>query len=179
MSSINIRNAARRRGVTSLYHFTPSANLESILANGLVSRQILDDHQAAYMYTDGWRNDGQLGAVSLSIHGINDAMFAQKVRNSRCSWAVIEVDASVLWTHRCRFCWVNAASSEIVSHSGFIGGPWAFEKMFDDCAVSVVDQRSFRHVNQTPDNVPTMNDAEVQVLDPIAPGLIRNVTFVC
>ena len=85
----------------------------------------------------------------------------------------------MLWTHRCRFFWVNAASSKIVNHSGFIGGPWAFEKMFDDCAVSVVDQRSFRGVNQMPDNVPTMNDAEVQVLDPIAPELIRNVTLVC
>lgn len=176
MNSTKIRNAARRRGVTSLYHFTPSANLESILVNGLVSRRILDEHQVAYTYTDGWRNDGQPDAVSLSIHDINRSMFSQKIRNSRCTWAILEVDASVLWTHPCRFCWVNAATSEIVNHSGFIGGPWAFEKMFADCAVSAIDQRSSREVHNTRENMPTMNDAEVQVLAPIAPELIRDVT---
>ena len=176
MNSTKIRNAARRRGITSLYHFTPSANLESILVNGLVSRRILDEHQVAYTYTDGWRNDGQPDAVSLSIHDINRSMFSQKMRNSRCTWVILEVDASVLWSHPCRFCWVNAASSEIVNHSGFIGGPWAFEKMFADCAVSAIDQRSSREVHNTRENMPTMNDAEVQVLAPIAPDLIRDVT---
>lgn len=176
MNSTKIRNAARRRGITSLYHFTPSANLESILVHGLVSRRVLDEHQVAYTYTDGWRNDGQPDAVSLSIHDINRSMLSQKLRNSRCTWVILEVDASVLWTHPCRFCWVNAASSEIVNHSGFIGGPWAFEKMFADCVVSGVDERSSRGVYNTRENLPTMNDAEVQVLAPIAPELIRDVT---
>lgn len=176
MNSARIRSAALRRGVTSLYHFSPFANLESILANGLVSRRILEDHRAAYVYTDDWRNDGQPDAVSFSIHDINRSMFSQKLRLSSCAWAIFEVDASVLWTHPCRFCWVNAASSTIVNHRGRIDGPWAFEEMFADRAVSASDARSSRDVFDTPENMPTRNDAEVQVLAPIAPEAIRDVS---
>lgn len=176
VNSTTIRNAARRRGITSLYHFTPFANLESILVNGLISRRILDQHLAAYTFTDGWRNDGQLDAVSLSIHDINRSMFSAKLSASRCTWVILAVDASVLWTHPCRFCWVNASSSEIVNHYGFIGGPWAFEMMFADCIVSAIDKRSCREVFKTPENMPTMNDAEVQVLASIGPELIRDLT---
>lgn len=175
MISSKIRNAVRCRGITSLYHFTPLANIESILVNGLVSRHILDQSRALYIYTDDWRNDGQLDAVSLSFHDINLSMFSTKQRGSRCAWAILEIDASVLWTHPCRFCWVNAASSEIVNHYGFIGGPWAFEKMFADCPVSGVDPRSFRAVYNRSIKLPTMNDAEVQILAPITPDLIRMI----
>jgi hypothetical protein len=176
-NSSKIRNAAQARGITALYHFTPLANLESILTNGLVSRHILDAHQAPYVYSDSWRNDGQPHAVSLSIHDINRAMFSRKLAGSNCAWAILEVDASVLWTHPCRFAWVNAASATIVNHSGYIGGPWAFDEMFADRAISANDPRSCRAVHETPDNLPTMNDAEVQVLAPVAPELIRDVTL--
>lgn len=175
-NAIKIRNAARARGITALFHFTPMANLESIFINGLISRCLLDEHEVRYFYSDGWRNDGQPDAVSLSIHDINRSMFAHKLRLSRCAWAILEVDASVLWTHPCRFCWVNAASSEIVNHTGFIGGPWAFNRMFHDRAVSIIDKRSSREAFETPDNKPTTSDAEVQVLAPIDPDLIRDVT---
>ena len=174
-NAIKIRNAAGARGITALYHFTPLANLASILANGLISRRILDEHAAEYIYTDGWRNDGQLGAVSLSIHTINQSMFSKKLRGSCCSWAILEVDASVLWTHPCLFNWRNAASSEMKGHTGFKGGPWAFDRMFTDEASRDPD-RTLREIHGTPDNLPTYNDAEVQVLAPIAPELIRDVT---
>lgn len=177
MNSTKIRSEARRRSITSLYHFTPFPNLESILSNGLISTQILDQNQAAYFYTDDWRNDGQPGAVSYSIHDINRSMFSKKLRTSDCAWAILEVDASVLWTHSCRFCWVNASSGEMVNHSGFIGGPWAFKKMFADRIVSAFDKRSLREICSTPDNTPTMNDAEVQILEPVGPELIRDVTL--
>lgn len=177
MNTMKLRQRAQSRGITSLYHFTPLPNLESILHNGLLSRQTLDQHQAPYLYTDGWRNDGRLDAVSLSIHDINRAMFASKVKTSRCSWVILEVDASVLWTHPCRFCWTNAASSQIVNHRGFLGGPWAFDQMFTDTELSAIDPRSSRGVRQTPLHTPTRNDAEVQVLAPITPDMIRDVTL--
>ncbi|MDK3075896.1 DarT ssDNA thymidine ADP-ribosyltransferase family protein [Sedimentitalea sp. JM2-8] len=176
MKPDKIRREVLRRGITSLYHFTPFSNLQSILTYGLASRRLLDDNQVAYTYSDGWRNDGQSDAVSFSIHRINETMFSKKLKTSSCAWAILEIEASFLWTHRCRFCWVNAASSEIVKHHGFIGGPWAFDEMFRDRPVSSIDPRSCRAVYQTPINMPTRNDAEVQVLSPIAPDLIRDVT---
>lgn len=177
MNSAKIRSEAQRRGITSLYHFTPFPNLESILVNGLISTRILDQHQVAYFYTDDWRNDGQPDAVSYSIHNINRSMFSKKLRTSSCTWAILEVDASILWTHSCRFCWVNASSAEVVNHSGFIGGLWAFKEMFADRTISAFDKRSFREVYNRPNNTPTMNDAEIQVLEPVGPELIRDVTL--
>ena len=176
MNAEKIRRATLARGITSLYHFTPLSNLESIMRFGLVSRSVLDAAGAPYVYTDSWRNDGRLDALSLSIHDINRSMFAAKVKTSSCAWAILEIDASVLWDLPCRFCRVNAASSEIVRHSGFLGGPWAFAKMFEDCPVSAIDDRSFRETHGRAPYRPTRNDAEVQVLRPIGPGLIRDVT---
>ena len=49
--------------------------------------------------------------------------------------------------------------------------------MFADRAVSASDKRSFREVYDVPDNTPTMNDAEVQILEPVGPELIRDVTL--
>lgn len=177
MNSTKIRTKALQRGITSLYHFTPFGNLRSILETGLLSRKELDARGIDYFYTDEWRNDGQLDAVSLSIHDINRSMFSSKLKNSSCDWVILEIDASVLWTHPCWFCWVNASSSEIVNHKGFIGGPWAFNEMFEDRTVGVLDKRSSREVFNTPTNMPTMNDAEVQVRASIPPELIRDVSI--
>ena len=176
MKSDEIRCIARHRNITDLYHFTPLANLKSVLIHGLLSRTTLDELGMPYTYTDNWRNDGKLNAVSLSVHDINRSMFSQKVRSSSVRWAILEIDASLLWTHPCRFCWVNAASAEIVNHSGYIGGPWAFKKMFEDRPLSATDKRSSRSFYDTPKNMPTMNDAEVQVCATIEPHLIRDVT---
>lgn len=56
-----------------------------------------------------------------------------------------------------------------------MGGPWAFSKMFDDRAISSIDNRSYRGVFERADCEPTDNAAEVQVFDPIAPNLITDV----
>lgn len=176
-TAFEIRSIVRERGITALGHFTPAANLQGILTHGLLSIDTLNEHDLSYSYTDGWRNDGRPHAVSLTIHDINRSMFARKLKDSRCDWVILEVDASVLWTHWCLFSWVNAASSEITGHRGRRDGPWAFKRMFDDCPVNGMDKRSSRAVFNTPDNMPTMNDAEVQVLNPIAPDLIRDVTI--
>lgn len=158
-----------------LFHFTALPNLESILRNGLVSTKILNDHQAPYIYTDGSRMDGQEHAVFLSIHGINRTMLHQKQKGARFPFVILAVDASVLWSHHCRFCWRNGASSEITRHYGRLDGPWAFERMFEDRPVSAMDTRSSRAYYNTPSHMPTRNDAEVQVLAPIAPDLVRAI----
>lgn len=176
MKSDIIRSEALQRSIKSLYHFTPLPNLESILVSGLLSRRILDQNQMKYFCTDDWRNDGQPDAVSFSIHEINGSMFSKKLDSSDFSWAILEIDASVLWTHDCRFCWKNASSAEIVDHTGYIGGPWAFRKMFDDRPVNVLNQQSFRKFYRRSQNKPTRNDAEVQVLETVSPQLIRDVT---
>lgn len=100
-------------------------------------------------------------------------MFKAKQREQGGDWVILEIDASVLWTHKCRFCWTNAAASEITRHRGFLGGPWAFERMFADRHVG---HGSFRETIRLADFLPTDEQAEVQVFDPIEPRLIVDIT---
>lgn len=172
-----IRRVATERGVSRLYHFTRAENARSILSHGLVSRDLLVANNVEFLVTDSMRGDNRLGAVSLSIHWINAAMFERKKREIGGEWLILEIDASILWTHSCCFCWANAASAEMRGYKArTLGGPWAFRKMFDDRPMNLADSRSYRDVYQRADNRPTDEAAEVQVLDPIAPELIIDVT---
>lgn len=171
----DIRRGAAARGVKRLYHFTRAENARSILTHGLVSRNMLLDNEVEFFATDSMRLDGFLDAISLSIHSINTAMFDAKKREHGGEWLIFEIDASVLWTHSCRFCWANAATSEMRQHRGFLGGSWAFEQMFQDRSISLIDDRSYREAHRA-SNQPTDEAAEVQVSDPIAPDLIVDVT---
>ena len=173
--SEKIRQEAITRGVSLLFHFTPASNIESILEYGLLSREVLAQHNAPFFPTDSWRNDGRLGAVSLSVHSINEGMFARKKWELNTEWMILAIDASILWTLPCRFCWDNAAATAIVAHTGFLGGPWAFGRMFEDQPVSRMDPGSLRQAQGRQDCQPTQNAAEVQVLSPIDPDLILGV----
>ena len=121
------------------------------------------------------RLDGNLDAVSVSIHSVNEHMFAAKRRGGSGEWAIFVLDATILWALSCRFCWKNAASKEIRNHRGFIRGPWAFRKMFEDRAISQMDGRSARTVWSRQAFEPTDGAAEVQVLQPVRPDLILGV----
>jgi hypothetical protein len=171
-----IRAIAKRRGITKLYHFTPLDNVASILRNGLASQSLLRHHDIPFLAPDRQRLDNRLDALSLSIHSVNKALLIAYVARSGGDWAILEIDASVLWTHACRFCWTNAASSQLTAHRGFLGGTWAFERMFQDRPVSTVDLRSQREVYSRLDNQPTDMQAEVQVLQPIDSDLVIDFT---
>lgn len=160
----------KRRRIKALCHFTPLYNAESIMAHGLVSRNILIDDGIQFFAPDKLRLDGHFNAVSLSVESINESMFSAKRREYNCNWVIFVVNPSVIWTHECRFCWKNAATSEICNHRGFIGGPWAFDKMFEDRCVH--PSESYRASRNRLDYQPTDNAAEIQVLEPIAPELI-------
>jgi hypothetical protein len=172
----DLRRIVSLRGITKLYHFTPLVNVSSILKNGLASREVLQDHSVEFLAPDRQRLDNCLNALSLSIHSVNKSLLMKKMREYGGDWPILEIDASVLWTHNCRFCWTNAASSEITNHRGFLGGRWGFEKMFEDRGISGSDLRSQRETYGRLANQPTDFQAEVQVLDPIDSNLIVDFT---
>lgn len=176
----SIQTEATRRDIRELFHFTVGANIENILTNGLLSRTVLEERGIEYFPTDEARLDGRVDGVSLSIHSVNQSMFAAKQQIYNLEWLIPVFEASILWTHPCRFCWVNAADREIRNHSGFIGGPWAFQKMFEDreCRPGEIgwrDGKSVREAFPRQPFQPTNNDAEVQVFSPINPDLILGV----
>ncbi|MFZ3583129.1 DarT ssDNA thymidine ADP-ribosyltransferase family protein [Loktanella sp. DJP18] len=170
-----IQRAANARGIACLVHFTPAVNAMSILTHGLASRPTLDEAGIDYAYTDDWRGDGKMDAVCLSISQIYLSMLASKRKVYNGEWVVFLLDASILWTHNCRFCWTNAASREIRNHRGFLGGPWGFDEMFAPRPVSMIDATCRRTAYSLADDVTTDNAAEVQVFDQIDSDLILGV----
>jgi hypothetical protein len=160
-NSAKIRASALERGIPYLLHFTPTENLASIAAYGIHPRRTLQG--LAYRPSAEDRLDGRSDAISVSVTRLNTWMFASKRKSSRVhDWTVLVLSPSILWTHNCRFYWTNVASNEI-ARKRFLGGPWAFDEMF---------RRSTPESHSLPEACPTHSDAEVQVLESIAPTLI-------
>ena len=167
-----LRGLVRERGITQLLHFTRIENAQSILENGIAGRQYLDDAGVDYLPTDGWGGNDPRTAFSTTIHDLYWSMLDRKQKDMGGEWAVFALDASVIWTHRCRFCWRNASSKEVKDHKAFLGGPWGFERMFEDRAVSVIDDSSYRDARKLTKQDPTDESAEVQILEPVDRELI-------
>ena len=159
-----IQSAAENREVKFLLHFTQVDNLQGIVTHGILPRQSLVRPEYSAYASDRYRLDENDEAVSVSISRVNEKMFVSKRYKSRHSnWVILVLAAEILWTHNCQFCWRNAATTEIKSHRGWRGGPWAFAEMF----AGSKDARS-----GLPHNYPTDPEAEVQVLERIAPEYI-------
>lgn len=127
-----LRAKVLERGVPYLVHFTPVANLESILDVGILSRQSLKERSS--VFTDDHRFDGLMGWVSLSIGFPNYKMFYAK-RNELPTlggWVVLILSKACLWDLDCKFIYTNAASFGVRS---LTEKKWstveAFEKMFE------------------------------------------------
>lgn len=159
-----IKSIAKEREIELLLHFTQGANLPGIVEHGLLPRRELEKDMYMAYASDKYRLDDNLDAVSVSISRINGAMFEAKRRKSEhADWLVLVLSSEILWTHSCKFCWRNAARNEIRNHRGRRDGPWALDMMFS---------RGSGADNDLPMNCPTDPEAEVQVLEPVAPEYI-------
>lgn len=155
-----IRSIAEDRGVSVLLHFTQAINLKGIVKHGLLPRRDLEGADHCAYASAQYRLDENRDAVSVSISRTNKLMFASKRHVSGHSdWVILVLPSHILWTHKCQFCWRNAAKREIRDHFGFRGGPWAFARMFDG---SEADRLGLEPCE------PTDPAAEVQVLEQIA-----------
>ena len=159
-----IRSIAKEREIELLLHFTQAANLPGIVEHGILPRCELEKDMYMAYASDKYRLDDNFDAVSVSISRINEAMFEAKRRKSEHDdWLVLVLSSEILWTHSCKFSWRNAARNEIRNHRGRRDGPWALDMMFS---------RRGGVDHELPMNYPTDPEAEVQVLEPIAPKYI-------
>lgn len=159
-----IWSIAKSRGVEFLCHFTQAANLANIVEHGLRCRRELIDTDYLAHVSDLHRLDDNDNAISVSVSMWNGGMLdIKRYKNPGAEWVVLVLNAEILWTHQCLFCWQSAATKSIKEHRGYRGGPWAFDKMFGG---TEADRSGLA------DNQPTDNDAEVQVLEAISPAYI-------
>lgn len=159
-----IQTIARTRGIKHLLHFTLLENLPSIVEHGLLSRVELIRRQLDAYAVDEFRLDGRPEGLSVSVERPNRSMLKSMLARSRgWKWVCLRLSPDLLWTHACRFCWRNASSATMREQRGRCEGPWAFNRMFDG---STEERTGLAPCE------PTFPDAEVQVLEPIAPANI-------
>lgn len=154
----DIRARVDARKILHLVHFTPIANLESILEHGLKSRNALAGHK--YVFTDEYRSDGCLDWISLSVSFPNYKMFYAKKNSLKDvdEWAILLIKKEVLWELDCKFILTNAASFGIRI---FRDEKWSSVEAFEDMFGYV------EHRIGIPDFYTTDPQAEVMIRDEV------------
>jgi hypothetical protein len=172
--SEQIRAIVKKRGISTLIHFTRIDNFDSILHWGLLSRRELDKWPETRRpdYNDVQRHDKQLDAVCISISFPNYLMFHKYSKRDKQNWIMLLLNPSLLWELDCAFCRRNAACKSVtqipIEERKSVR---AFQSMFDDL------EGTKRDLLQIPDHYTTDPQAEVLVFEPIKPQYIYEVHF--
>jgi len=170
----SIKDRVVARGIKFLFHFTNIENLDSILLNGLMPRQTLEEAATDAHTNDILRLDGCMEASCVSIGFPNYKMFYKyRCENIQNEWTVLAINPMVLWTKDCAFCSANAASAAVTSIPlAERKQKKAFESMFAE-----IPDKPTRNEMNIPPNLPTDPQAEVLVFDQIDPDLILGAAF--
>lgn len=147
----------KSREVTELIHFTPVTNLPSILANGIIPRNRLEQEGAEFTYADENRYDGK-EHINLSITNPNIRMFFKFRKRIPVDFVVLTLDTSILSKYNHSYRATNAASNQAM--------PCSVEELF-------YGNRPEGFQN----NWTTDNQAEVLVDETISPEYILSVQF--
>jgi hypothetical protein len=173
--TIAIREICLQRGITKVVHFARVVNLRSILEKGLLSRSALEQLPMTErpIFNDDVRADGHRDAISVSISFPNYKMFYKlRKADESATWAVLEIDASILWERSCAFCSTNAADrsmSQIPISERMTAT--SFEHMFSDMSEK---PRSMLGIQS---HFPTNPQAEVLVFGKIETSRIDTICF--
>lgn len=109
-----IQEYATEVDVQHLLHFTRESNLDSILAHGLVTRDVLVQ-EGVGIFNDDLRADGTQ-AVCVSIGFPNYKMWwSIRSDNPGVDWVLLVIEPKALWELPCAFCYANAALAEVAS----------------------------------------------------------------
>lgn len=88
---MTVTDFLKKQGVNELIHFTPATNLPSILLNGLISRERLEQEGRKFTYTDEKRLDGK-DHINLSITNPNIRMFYKLRKQMPVEFVVLTID---------------------------------------------------------------------------------------
>lgn len=170
----DIKEFCKERQIPYLLHFTRSENLQSILANGLQPRSVIDTGHVAATVNDASRFDERRDCSCLSISFPNYKMFWPLRKDSPgVEWPLLVIHPKVLWAMDCMFCRTNAASNSISTVAdGQLQTLEAFRSMFAESDLPPKRADEFLKVCD-----PTDVQAEVLVRGVIPPAAIYAVVF--
>lgn len=164
---MKIQEIIQQRNIRSLFHFTHSDNLTSILDNGLMSRSELDNENNEYNCNDEERIDGHPDAICLSVSYPNAKMFYKYRCLKPGDWVILEINPSVLWAKDCAFYPTNAASNNVrFINLDLMKGAEAFSALFSENVFGIQ-----RDVN-LPSEYTTDVQAEILVFEKIPTSYI-------
>lgn len=173
VESAGVDSIVKDRNIEFLLHFTSISNLSSILANGLLPRQALDELLMPYRHNDDQRLDGFKEASSLSISFPNSFMLSTKRgQNHDDYFCIVAIDPAVLRELPCLFYPSNAAgrghstNTDLEPHIGAKG----LLRMFEG-------GESIRDKYSVPRSFTTNTQAEVLVFTKIATHYFRGVAL--
>lgn len=176
----DIRNEVVSRGISQALHFTQLRNLQTIVEHGLLPRDRLKVTDFTAYLSAEHRLDGADHAVSVSITAVDHWLF--KGKRDKCApvpWVVLVIDPRILWENDCLFHRCNAASNAEMNWRGYLGGPFGLQRMFWETdekrrdTPALFKGQDYRGETCLPPYLPTLSEAEVQVLNPIPPGHIK------
>ena len=168
-----IKAAIEARGINRLLHFTQLSNLESILENGLLTREQIREKRLNSAVSDSYRHDGYPNTTCCcSIEFPNHKMlYKTKQKKKGARWVIIVLDTNILLEKECAFYPMNAAKREFKNKNlNDFKGLAAFEVMFKE----VVGSYS-RKKNKFRDYYTTDVQAEVLVFGGIEPKYILGI----
>jgi hypothetical protein len=182
-----IADAARKRGISRLIHFTPAENLIGMIGTGniLPQQELLayarirkDAFLLDYIrINDALRYDGRRDCINLSIQHPNAYLFRRfREQHKPCDlWVVLTLPVECLDIPGTVFTTGNAASSHVRKH-GTATGIDGFEALFSDHLISANMQGSRTLARGVlASQYPT--DIQAEVLLPAPVDLMRIVSF--
>lgn len=174
----SIKKIVQERNITSVFHFTHTNNLASILNLGLLCRSKVEElpDRQKLVVNDNLRLDCHPETISLSIGFPNYKLFTV-FRNKgnedlKDSWVVIGLKPDLLWELECFFYCDNAANGRFrKTNMEELKSPGSLEKLFQD-----FDSTKRKDLS-IPDWFPTNPQAEVLVVDSIPLKFFLKVYF--
>ena len=167
-----IKEAIEARGIKRLLHFTQLSNLESILENGLLTREQIEARGLKSAFSDNKRLDKYPNVTCCcSIEFPNNKMlYVTKQKYGEATWVIIEISTDILLQTECAFYPMNAAKSDVrYGDMNNFKGIVAFESMFEE------RPKWTREFTKLPEHYTTNPQAEVLVFDQIEPKHISGV----
>lgn len=162
MTNPKLEECIKNRNLTTIYHYTQTANLLSILKNGIYSKSELWSRRIKFAQNDKERIDNKLDCINCSLEYPNNRLMFKEKINNNTRFCLIALDISVLREIFSLCCPTNAAK-----YSGKSIIPISqIENLF-------IGERS----ENFPVNYPTDEQAEILIKKHIPIKFIKAVIF--